>query len=188
MDPVYAEIARRLDGSDRPLLDIGCGVGILSFYLRERALDVPIHGIDLDEEKLSWARRVGDRHYEGLRFECERVESIDEIPGNAVVLDVVHYMGIAERTRLLESIAGRMNPGARLLMRTPLREGGWRDRVSSAAERAARVIGWNRMKGLHSPTREEIEAIFPESRFVGVTAPLWGWTPFNGVLLEYTRR
>lgn len=188
LDPVYAEIARRLEGTDRPVLDIGCGVGVLSFYLRESGFDVPITGLDRDREKLEYGKEVASKHYEDLHFKCERVEEIAEIPGDVVILDVIHYLDRETRSKLLGSIAERMRPGSRLLMRTPLREGGWRDRVSSFAERAAGVIGWNRMKGLDSPTRVEIDSFFPAEQFAGTTAPLWGWTPFNGVLLEYKRR
>ena len=41
-----------LDGG-RTALDIGCGIGLLEFYLRERGLTFPIHGVDFDIEKIT---------------------------------------------------------------------------------------------------------------------------------------
>ncbi|PYQ62286.1 MAG: hypothetical protein DMF58_02195 [Acidobacteria bacterium] len=47
-DPVYDAAFECLRGSELPVLDIGCGVGILGMYLRERGFTAPIVGIDHD--------------------------------------------------------------------------------------------------------------------------------------------
>ena len=46
------------------LLDLGCGLGLLAFCLREHGLTVPIHGIDYDERN---PRPAGRRRGPGLR-------------------------------------------------------------------------------------------------------------------------
>ena len=47
-DPVYAAVFEQLRGSDLPVIDVGCGVGILAMYLRQRGFTAPIVGIDHD--------------------------------------------------------------------------------------------------------------------------------------------
>ena len=50
-DPAYDAVRDRLRGHEnRSLIDIGCGVGLLAFYLREHGFDAPILGIDFDEK------------------------------------------------------------------------------------------------------------------------------------------
>ncbi|RYD47568.1 MAG: methyltransferase domain-containing protein, partial [Verrucomicrobiaceae bacterium] len=55
-DPLYTALAENLRGSDLPLLDLGCGLGLLAFFLRSKGISVPIHGLDYDERKIRSAR------------------------------------------------------------------------------------------------------------------------------------
>src|SRR5689334_8712534 len=57
-DPLYAAVYNELAGTTLPVLDVGCGMGLCSFYLRERGLSVPMHGIDFDAAKIAVARNV----------------------------------------------------------------------------------------------------------------------------------
>src|SRR5439155_22672256 len=66
-DPVYRAVFDRLRDSNAPLFDIGCGVGLLEFYLRECGFDGAITAIDHDERKIAKAREIG-QHYENLEF------------------------------------------------------------------------------------------------------------------------
>jgi 2-polyprenyl-3-methyl-5-hydroxy-6-metoxy-1,4-benzoquinol methylase len=56
-DPLYTALADQLRGSDLPLLDLGCGLGLLAFFLRAEGIEVPIHGLDYDPRKIESARR-----------------------------------------------------------------------------------------------------------------------------------
>ena len=51
-DPIYPAAYELFRGSDEPILDIGCGLGLLAFYLRERGCRQPILGLDLDARKI----------------------------------------------------------------------------------------------------------------------------------------
>src|SRR5205814_8477445 len=41
-DPIFPKAYELLHGSDEPILDVGCGIGLLAFYLRERGCPQPI--------------------------------------------------------------------------------------------------------------------------------------------------
>src|SRR3954447_16485233 len=64
-DQVFRTANELLRASTQPLLDIGCGIGLLPFYLRERGFQPSIAGFDIDSRKIRQAREVIPR-------ECER--------------------------------------------------------------------------------------------------------------------
>ena len=57
-DPVYRAVADRLRGSTFPLYDVGCGVGLLEFFLREQGFEEPMTGIDHDARKVVAANEI----------------------------------------------------------------------------------------------------------------------------------
>lgn len=187
-DPVYEAVAEVLDESRMPLLDVGCGVGILAFYLREAGFAPPITGIDLDRSKIERGRRAGGDRYDAIHFESRLVEEIEQIPGHVTLLDVVHYLEDEAQTRLLESIASRVRPGSRVILRETLADGSWRARMTWLEEVFARATGWMRTTTINFPTLQEIDSCFPRDRFERRVRPLWGRTPFNSYFLEYLCR
>lgn len=187
LDPVYEAVAQILNDSDRPLLDVGCGPGILALYLRESGYAPPVRGLDLDQKKIERARNAA-RGYEKVDFEAKVVEAIDEIPGHVTLLDVVHYLDDNAQTALLTSIAARAQPGAAVVLRETLADGSWRARVTWLEEAFARATGWMRTTTINFPTLEAIDRCFPEVDFIRDATPLWGRTPFNSYLLKYVRR
>ena len=58
LDPAYPAVVSLLRDSQRPLLDLGCGMGLLAAYLRANGHRAPILGFDVDEEKIGVAQRV----------------------------------------------------------------------------------------------------------------------------------
>lgn len=188
-DPVYGAVARLLDGSDRSILDVGCGVGVLGFYLRERGLDVPFIGLDLDAEKIDRARRVAAvAGASEFSFDVRVVQELDEIEGHVTLLDVVHYLEDDQQAQLLDSIARRVRPGSRVILRETLADGSWRARITWFEEVFARATGWMRTSTINFPSLEEIDRWFPPDRFDRTVSPLWGRTPFNSHLIEYICR
>ncbi|MEM7387048.1 MAG: class I SAM-dependent methyltransferase, partial [Verrucomicrobiota bacterium] len=61
-DPLYRGVAGALKAGDPtlPLLDIGCGIGLLAFYLRRCGMNAPVHGVDYDRcpEAEGWDHRL----------------------------------------------------------------------------------------------------------------------------------
>jgi len=187
-DPIFPAAFELLRGSTQPLVDVGCGVGLLAFYLRERDFLEPIIGLDRDSRKISRARVVAERSYRDLGFIEQDVREPIAAPGNVVLFDVLHYLLPNEQKALLEQVAARIAPDGMLLVRDSPRDRNGRFWITYLAERFAQATTWNMKVQLHFPTREKICAAFNEDDFSCSITPLWGRTPFNNHLFIFRRR
>lgn len=188
-DPVFAAAFDILRGSTEPLLDVGCGVGLLAFYLRERGYSGPIVGIDTDARKIRQAVNVSRGHYVDVDFIDGDVRtSLPAFTGNVAVLDVIHYLGEAEQMSLLSALATRVSDAGVLVLRDAPRDGTARFWITRAGEAFAQMISWNLGVPLHFPTRESIQGAFPPAEFASAEQPCWGNTPFNNRLFTFRRR
>jgi SAM-dependent methyltransferase len=189
-DPVFRLAHELLSDVAGPILDIGCGVGLLAFYLRERGFNQTIVGIDIDKRKIRRAIAASESHrYAGLRFVVHDVaRDLPPFTGSITIFDLVHYLGSSAQRKLLAEVATRVAPGAALLLRDSPRDGSARFRATYAAEVFAQTISWNWRTPLHFPTTASINAAFSESKFVRDVQPAWGATPFNNRLFVFRRR
>lgn len=181
-DPVYDAAFSALP--DAPVLDLGCGAGLLSFYLRERGFRAPIVGIDHDAKKIAAAQAIA-RRYEGLDFRTADAREPLDFRGSTVMLDLLHYFRDDEQRAILRNAAERTPPGGVVIIRDALRDGTWRYRMTYAQESFSRIIGWLKAERLHFPTREFIAGAF--EGFEQSVTPLWGRTPFNNYLFVMSR-
>ena len=117
-DPAYEAIFEQLSETEGPVLDIGCGVGLLGFYLHERGLDRFMMGIDYDAKKIRAAQEIAERDCEGkLKFGgADAREGIPEFSGNVTILDILQYFEHDQQRELLQSAAARVAPGGKLLV------------------------------------------------------------------------
>jgi 2-polyprenyl-3-methyl-5-hydroxy-6-metoxy-1,4-benzoquinol methylase len=187
-DPIFPAAFELLRASRQPLVDIGCGVGLLAFYLRERDFVEPITGFDRDSRKISRARVVAERAYPELSFIEQDIREPIAALGNVVVFDLLHYLSPNEQMALLERFAARVAPDGMLIVRDSPREGNVRFWLTYLAERFAQATTWNMNVELHFPTRDKICAPFDEQDFSWSIRPLWGRTPFNNHLFIFRRR
>ncbi len=183
-DPAYAAVAELLRSSSRPLLDIGCGVGLLSAYLREAGCRQPILGIEPDSKKIQTAVGNVAGAYPLLEFQAGTALNLPAFSGDIVMLDVLHYMDDADQALVLEAIASRIAPGGCALIRTTFRDSSWRYFATLAEEAFVRGSGWIRGGRCHFPTRRLIEEAFESHAFTLTIRPMWGKTPFNSYLIE----
>jgi SAM-dependent methyltransferase len=177
IDPVYAAVFERIGGSTDPLLDVGCGVGILAAYLRARGFAAPIRGIDHDERKIAVAARV----VQDATFEVADARSAIETNGTVVLLDLLHYFRSSDQAAILASAANATT----VIIRDAVRDGSWRYRLTYAQETFSRAVRWLRAERLHFQTREEI--VRPFAKFDAEVVPLYGRTPFNNYLFVFRR-
>jgi SAM-dependent methyltransferase len=177
IDPVYAAVFERLRGNDEPLLDVGCGIGILALYLRERGFNAPIRGIDHDARKIAIARIVLPE----VAFDVADARTIDA-SGTIVLLDLLHYFRAADQARILASAA---KTATTVIVRDAVRDGSWRYRVTYAQEMFSRAVRWLRAERLHFPSRDDI--VRPFAGFDAEVVPLRGRTPFNNYLFVFRR-
>jgi 2-polyprenyl-3-methyl-5-hydroxy-6-metoxy-1,4-benzoquinol methylase len=186
-DPIFAAAFELLNEAPTlPLLDVGCGIGLFEFYLRERGLTAPLTGVDFDKRKIASAQRVAKRGaYPDLTFTLHDAMTSQEFRGHVVIFDVLHYLDAAQQARLLERAASQIAPGGYCLIRDTLRDASWRFRVTQAEEFILRAVTWLKSGVVHYPTTEEISAPFRARGFSSEVRPLWGRTPFNSYLFTF---
>ena len=188
-DPVFETAYGLLAKSDKPILDVGCGMGLLAFYLRERSCNQRILGLDLDARKVRQGIQIERRLYDDIEFRCQdAVKELPEFEGDVVLFDVLHYLPREAQASLLQRLAQCVAPGGALLVRDCPREKGIRFRMTWAAEKFAQLISWNLRRPLHFPSRESITEAFGQTEFDCEIRPMWGSSPFHNYLFVFTRR
>jgi 2-polyprenyl-3-methyl-5-hydroxy-6-metoxy-1,4-benzoquinol methylase len=188
-DRIYPEAYDLLGRSAEPILDVGCGVGLLAFYLRERGCAQPILGLDLDARKISCGAEIATRAYRDVELRFQDVETtLPDFLGNVAVFDVLHYLPQSAQAALLTRLAERVSPGGFLIIRDSLREMRPRYWMTWLAEKFAQAISWNRNVELHFPSRASIDDIFDGAEFERASRPLWGASPFNNHIFICRRR
>lgn len=185
-DPAYAMVATFLGDNNEDLLDVGCGLGLLGFYLRERGFRGAYRGVDFDAMKIAEAQRVAG-HYDRLVFHNGNANMLPPFCGNVALLDVLHYLSFDEQQTLLHEAAVRVAPGALLIVRNVLRENHWRFQATVLEERILYATRWMQSPARHFPSREEIEAPLRALGFDLHVQPLWGRTPFNSFVIVARR-
>ncbi len=187
-DPLYPAIADALRGSDFPLLDLGCGLGLLAMSLRADGINAPIYGLDYDERKISCAKRAADQAgLEGLHFTHHDARSgLPEHQGNVSVLDILQFFTPREQADLLKLAASRVMPGGKLIIRSGLQDTSFRFKVTVLGDWLAKMTFWMKAAPTHYPTAEDFHTHLGSLGRVEIT-PLWGNTPFNNHLIVLHR-
>jgi len=114
-DPAYEAVLRELRGHDEPLIDLGCGVGLLPFFLRENGFTAPITGIDFDQRKIEVARRVAPR-YRDVGFIAGDARQGLPSNHNVVMLDILHYLDAESQKQILANVAALKSRGLTVLL------------------------------------------------------------------------
>ena len=188
-DQIYSTAYKLLRSSENPILDVGCGVGLLAFYLRERGCRQPVLGLDVDPRKIRCGSEIAMREYEGVELRLHDVQQpLPVFSGDITLFDVLHYLPRAAQRALLSDLADFVAPGGTLIIRDCPREPRPRYWLTVIAEKFAQGISWNLRTPLHFPTRESIEEVFGENEFEGEIRPLWGTSPFNNHIFIFRRR
>ena len=185
LDPAYPAAAEALENSRLPLLDLGCGMGLLAAYLRARGYEAPILGLDADEKKIRIAQEA--LAGTGVHFLAGDARGFPEHQGNVVMLDVLHYFDDAAQDALLRRIAASVAPGGMALLRISLNEPTWRFAMTRAEEWLIPYFRWIPWSGSNFPLRDEVCTPFREAGFAEEIRPMWGWTPFNGYFFLFRR-
>ncbi len=187
-DPVYAASFERIGASPLPLLDIGCGLGLHAFYLRERGFAPPILGLDVDAKKIAAGQAVAAARYRDVTLRLGDGVELPEFSGNVSLLDVLHYFSPTAQAALLAGLARRTAREGWCIIRTTPDDGSWRFRATLTLEWFARGIAWMARPVVAFPTLASIARAFPEAEFSHDIRPLWGRTPFNSWLLAFHHR
>jgi 2-polyprenyl-3-methyl-5-hydroxy-6-metoxy-1,4-benzoquinol methylase len=184
-DPVYATTATLIAGSSLPLLDIGCGIGLLGQCLHAQGHRQPYLGLDHDRRKIA-AGRIAVRRAGLDAVMSLRHADVAELPpmrGHVVLLDVLHYLPAERQPALLQAAIRHLAPQGCLIIRNVLREPNWRFHATRIEEFFLRVSGWIPGGAQHYPTADELRVPLENAGLDVRIEPLRGCTPFNSYLI-----
>jgi len=188
-DPLYGGVVAILRDSRAPLLDLGCGLGLLVHTLRRAGVELPYRGVDNDEAKIGRARAAAAAaDLSDTRFErMDLSASLPEHQGSVALLDVLQFLPYAAQERLLDAVVPMLTPGASLILRTGLDDGSWRARVTRGVDEFSRWVRWMNAAPTGYPSREALNRRFAAAGLIVDFAPLFGRTPFNNWRIVATR-
>lgn len=180
-DPLYPGVVEALRGCDAPLLDLGCGIGLLAHALRAAGLEMPYSGMDNDAAKIARAGAAAARAgLEDVRFDC--IDLSGGPPphsGSVAILDVLQFVAPEVQDAILDAAVAMLAPGARLVIRTGLDDGSRRARTTRRIDTLSRVLGWMNAGPKRYPDADALRARFDTAGLRAQFTPLHGNTPFN---------
>lgn len=187
MDPLYAEVRQIFVQTPAALLDVGCGIGLLSQCLH--GIDIEYRGVDIDEAKIEIARAAAESG--GLRratFDvCDLSKQFPQHRGSVALLDVLQYFDADVRDELLSNAARCVTAEGRLILRAGLNDGGWRAALTRGTDRAGHLLRWMKTPPRSQPTIADLAGLLRHHGLQGEFRPLWGRTPFNNWLVVAAR-
>ena len=184
-DPLYPGVLQALRGSQAPLLDLGCGLGLLAHALRLDGQTMAYRGVDNDAAKIERARKVaGKSDLADTNFEVvDLANGPPSHQGSVAILDVLQYLDAPTQRALIDEAIGMLTPGARLVIRTALGDGSRRGHTSRVTDRLANLIGWMQSRPRCYPDVDAMRAQLAEAGLQTTFSPLYGNTPFNNWLI-----
>ena len=188
-DPLYPGVIDALRGSEAPLLDLGCGIGLLAHALRGAGIVLPYRGVDNDAAKIAQARRAaGIAGLHGVDFDL--VDLATGMPahhGSVAILDVLQFVAPQAQDTILDAAVAMLAPGAKLVIRTGLDDGSGRARFTRRVDALSRVLGWMNAGPERYPNTDALRARFDAAGLQSDFTPLYGRTPFNNWRIVATR-
>jgi SAM-dependent methyltransferase len=180
-DPLYPGVVDALRGSQAPLLDLGCGIGLLAHALRAAGLALPYHGVDNDAAKIAQARRAaGNAALPSVDFAVHDLAGgLPAHRGSVAILDVLQFVLLPAQEAILDAAIAMLVPGARLVIRTCLDDGSRRARTTRSIDTLSRALRWMNAGPEHYPDADAMQAKFAAAGLRSEFTPLYGNTPFN---------
>jgi 2-polyprenyl-3-methyl-5-hydroxy-6-metoxy-1,4-benzoquinol methylase len=189
-DPLYAGVGAALRDTQAPLLDLGCGIGLLVHTLRAQGFKAHYLGVDNDAGKIAAAREAVRR----VRLSAARFDHVDLAReswpphrGSVALLDVLQFVSPAAQKHLVECAAACIAPAARLVIRSCLDQSGARTRITRAVDAFSRRVGWMNAAPTRYPTRAALDALLSSCGLRATFSPLRGRMPFNNWLIVAER-
>ena len=188
-DPLYPGVLDALRGDRAPLLDLGCGLGLLAHALRLDGQTQRYRGVDNDAAKIARGSRAAARAgLDDVAFEVvDLARTLPDHRGSVALLDVLQYLDADAQTRLLQATAAMIGDDGRLVIRSGLDDASGRARTTRITDRLAVLIGWMQFRTRSFPTRERLQATLEAAGLRCAFRPLFGDTPFNNWLIVARR-
>ena len=188
-DPLYPGILAALRGSTAPLLDLGCGIGLLAHAMRASGIALPYRGVDIDAGKITRARAATAKAaLRDVGFDCvDLSQGLPAHQGSVAILDVLQFVSPAAQDAILDGAVAMLVPGAKLLIRTGLDDGSLRARTTRRIDAISRTLRWMNAGPQRYPDADALRARFDAAGLVPEFTPLYGRTPFNNWRVVATR-
>lgn len=188
-DPLYAGVADALRGSSAPLLDLGCGLGLLAHTLRAHGIALTYNGVDSDPRKIALAQQAArNAGLDAARFEVvDLTMTIPPHHGSVALLDVLQYLPAEAQEHTLDATIAMLTPGARLVIRSGLHDASARARFTYFTDRVGRAIGWMNTAPKRYPEAGALRARFDAAGLDVSIEPWYGKTPFNNWRIVATK-
>ncbi len=166
-----------------PVLDVGCGHGLMSLALACADPTRRVVGIDPSPAKIDVARRAG-RPFGNLDFRAEFVEAVTgEAFAAITVLDVLYLLPDAQKRSLLAACRRLLRSDGVLVLKTNDTHPAWKYAVARAQEKAMTGAGLTLGTGeLHFRSCAQNAALLRDAGFVANTHHLAHWTPYPHTL------
>lgn len=189
LDPLYDSVPAAFADNRAPILDLGCGIGLLLHCLRASGSQTPYVGIDTDAAKIEAARAASKRGgHSGAEFDvCDLSVRFPKHEGSVALLDVLQYLPPDAQEPLISRAAQCVSRDGRLVIRTGLADGSWRSALTRATDRFGHWIGWMKTSFKAQPSAADLTAILRRHGLQADFTPLWGRTPFNNWLVVARR-
>jgi SAM-dependent methyltransferase len=188
-DPLYPGVLATLRDTPGPILDLGCGLGLLAHALHADGQPRGYYGVDIDASKIERARQIARRT--GLKD--ARFEVVDlgthwpEHTGNVAILDMLQYLPDQVQAGMLAHASRMLMPGNKLVIRSALGDDSSRGRTTRVTDLMAHFAGWMQEVPKSYPTRETLEGYLANAGLTATFSPLYGNTPFNNWLIVAER-
>src|SRR5690606_13659155 len=119
-------------------------------------------GVDIDAPKIGSAQRIAERvGLQGVRFAVvDLAAGYPAHSGSVAILDVLQFLTREQQATLLDAAIAMLAPGAVLVMRAALDDGGARIRRTRFGDRFAALTGWMPDRPQHYPSIGELRARF----------------------------
>ena len=150
------------------VVDLGCGHGLFANVLAEAGPGRRVLGIDVDERKITVARRtIAGR--EGLRFEIGDI--IHEVPPRCdaiTIVDVLYLLTPSDQEAVLRKAAQALAPNASLVVKAQERAATARYALTYGQEMLTVGLGFTRRSArrFHFLARAEALAMFARAGFL----------------------
>jgi trans-aconitate methyltransferase len=188
-DPLYDIVRNVLAANRAPLLDAGCGIGILLHCLRASGHEAPYLGVDSDPNKVAAARAAATRGGV-LRAEFRECDLRKEFPvhrGSVALLDVLQYLEPAAQRTVVANAARCLTADSILVIRGGLDDGSWRAALSRVSDRFGHAVRWMAASFKVQLRPQELASILSSQGLSADFQPAWGRTPFNNWLIVARR-
>jgi trans-aconitate methyltransferase len=188
-DPLYPAVISVLGETRAPVLDLGCGLGLLAHTLRAAGCMLPYVGVDRDADKIARAQRIAAAcGFSDVRFDTADLAAGPPVHrGSVAVLDMLQFLDPTAQTALLRAAAAMLDDDGVLAIRNTLADDSRRARTSLLADRMSHLIGWMQFRPRSYPSLASLRGVLEGEGLRVQARPLYGNTPFNNWLIVARR-